>query len=162
MGFFSKLLKDLGEDPSKKVNDVGAQLMDGLLNSAASARPQPTQRPVQQKSLSVYDNIPAEENLFNFNGPYQTYFRRIFAEDFPGYEVAEQPAPHGKGTLFIFMRSGIGVLVVEVMSEDCTSNRVRRECEQAGNPYLRYYYNHWGWWNTRSYVRNRTRMALGL
>ena len=31
-----------------------------------------------------------------------------------------------------------------------------------GIPYIRFYYDHEGWWNTKSYVIRRTSEALGI
>ena len=36
-----------------------------------------------------------------------------------------------------------------------------QECAAAAIPYLRFYHNHDGWWNTRAYVTQRVRGALG-
>ena len=171
MGLFSKFLgKELGAEQAKKLDEAGAQILGKLFSGEAPARPQEAARsapeaPARQQTYaasSPYDAVPAEENSFNFGGPYQAYFRKVFAEEFPGWQISESEAPHGRGTLFTFSQGGGPALVVEVMSEGCSAQKVRRECERAGTPYLRYYYDHRGWWNTRSYVTERTRKALGI
>ncbi len=48
------------------------------------------------------------------------------------------------------------------MSESCEAKKFRDDCVRAGTPYLRFYYDHDGWWNTRSYVAGRIRGALKL
>ena len=48
------------------------------------------------------------------------------------------------------------------MSENSEANKLRASCRAQGLPYVRFYYDHDGWWNTRSYVAGRTRAALGL
>ena len=48
------------------------------------------------------------------------------------------------------------------MSENSEANKLRSACRAQGLPYVRFYYDHDGWWNTRSYVVSRTRAALGL
>ena len=54
------------------------------------------------------------------------------------------------------------VLVAELMSERSEANKLRSACRAQGLPYVRFYYDHDGWWKTRSYVVSRTRAALGL
>lgn len=175
MGLFSKFLgKELGAEQAKKLDEAGAQLLGKLFSGEAPARPQEAPKPAAEAARpaqpertysdedSPYEAIPAEENSFNFDGPYQAYFRKVFAEEFPAYQITEEKAPHERGTVFTFMQGGNRVLVVEVMCENCSAQKVRRQCERAGTPYLRYYYDHWGWWNTRSYVTERTRKALGI
>ena len=172
MGLFSKFLgKELGEAQAKKLEDAGAQLLGKLLGGEAPAKTPQAQQSAQQfaqqrtaekETASFYDEIPNEENSFSFNGPYQAYFRKVFAEEFPAWQITEAEAPHGRGTVFTFSQGGARALVVEVMSESCSSGRVRRDCANAGIGYLRYYYDHEGWWNTRSYVAERTRKALGI
>ena len=173
MGLFSKLLgKELGEAQAKKLDDAGAQLLGKLFGGDANAKPAPAApQPAARETTSAYaaggtshrgDALPAEENSFAFDGPYQAYFRKVFSEEFPAYQIGESPAPHGRGTLFTFSKNGGTALVVEVMSEGCSSQKVRKSCAMQGVPYLRYYYDHRGWWNTRSYVRERTGRALGV
>lgn len=172
MGLFSKFLgKELGEAQAKKLDDAGAQLLGKLFGGDETAPRQPAQQSAPRERTSAPaangtsprgDALPAEENSFAFNGPYQAYFRKVFSEEFPAYQIGESPAPHGRGTLFTFSKNGGTALVVEVMSEGCSSQKVRKSCAMQGVPYLRYYYDHRGWWNTRSYVRERTGKALGV
>jgi hypothetical protein len=41
------------------------------------------------------------------------------------------------------------------MSDGTQRYKLRNECRAQGIPYLRFYYDHDGWWNTRSYVTRR-------
>ena len=56
------------------------------------------------------------------------------------------------------------IIVVDDGSKDGSAKRaryrIRKECRAAGVPYLRYYYNYHGWWNTKAYVIERTGKAL--
>ena len=57
--------------------------------------------------------------------------------------------------------SGAGkALVVELMTESSEAVKFRNDCIKAGVPYLRFYYDHEGWWNTRSYLVGRMRGVL--
>ena len=106
--------------------------------------------------------MPAEENQYNFGGPFDAYFERIFKEDFPGYSFEKSYMGSGRTRIvYTFSRGGGIALVVELMSERCSVKRTRRDCESTGTPYLRFYYDHDGWWNTRSYVVRRIRKYLG-
>ncbi|MBR6460134.1 MAG: hypothetical protein IKS49_08320, partial [Actinomycetaceae bacterium] len=58
-------------------------------------------------------------------------------------------------------KAGAKALVVELMSERSSAKMLRWRCENEGVPYLRFYYDHWGWWNEKSYVIERTAKALG-
>ena len=106
------------------------------------------------------DRMPQEENQYNYPGNYVQYFAHIFQEDFPGYEAMNQPDPKGKATVFTLYNSGRKALVVELKSENSESNRLRRACQMEGTPYLRFYYDHDGCWNTREYVVTRVRSVL--
>ncbi len=108
-----------------------------------------------------YDTVPAEECQFNYNGPYLEYFKKIFREDFPEYEAELETLQEWRRYKFTLRKDGGIALVVELMSENSSVQRLRRECLQNGIPYLRFYFDHAGWWNTRKYVRERVSKALG-
>ena len=104
--------------------------------------------------------MPAEENQFNYPGTYIEYFDHVFKTEFPEYRITcEQPKYDG--TLFIFWQGPQRALVVELLPQHSAAAKLRKDCLSSGIPYLRYYYDHDGWWNTYSYVRDRTRAALG-
>ena len=105
--------------------------------------------------------MPEEENQYSYDGPFYEYFEKVFMEEFPDCDIQMEEAPFRHAMLCTFWRGGKKALVVELKSKRSTVERVRQECGQAGIPYLRYYYDVHGWWNTRTYVTNRTRDALG-
>ena len=106
--------------------------------------------------------MPAEENQFNSGKPYDQYFYDIFTEAFPTYQINNEKIRKGKATLFTFYNGSIKELVVEVMSENSSAMSVCFNCHKEHVPYLRFYYNHEGWWNTKKYVLNRVRNSLGM
>jgi hypothetical protein len=87
----------------------------------------------------------------------------IFLAEFPDYELVEEAGWGGpdRSWIFRFRKGGEDKLVVELLPENSSAVKLREKCRKQGLPYLRYYTNHEGWWNTRSYVVNRTRAALG-
>ena len=110
--------------------------------------------------VSWGSKMPAEENQFSYPGTYLEYFAHVFKEEFPEYNITYGQKPRILGALFTFW-SGTGkALVVEILPESSETVRVKKACAAQGVPYLRFYYNHHGWWNTRSYVTQRTRQAL--
>ncbi|MBQ6163728.1 MAG: hypothetical protein IJK23_04550 [Clostridia bacterium] len=163
MGLLSKFLKGEG---AKVLEDVGKDLLSKALGNEAqkpaaqqsASSPAPAQS--DYESDNPWDIMPAEENQYSFAGPYTAYFSGIFASEFPAYNVTQEPA--GSSTVCTFRQGGAKALVVELKSEKSEANRLRTECSRAGIPYLRFYYDHEGWWNTRSYVVNRVRAALGM
>ena len=163
MSFLSKLL---GNEGAKALEKAGKDLISKALNGEgaqpAAARPaRPAQDTYTAEPSNPWDVMPAEENQYNYNGPYTAYFAELFRAEFPGYEVLQESRNGGRATVYTFMQAGRKALVVELMSENSEANRFRTECGRAGIPYLRFYYDHQGWWNTRSYVTNRVRAALG-
>ena len=105
--------------------------------------------------------MPAEPNQFNYGGTYLDYFTGIFQTEFPEYRVARKVGASAKPvTVFTFWDGDRKALVVELMPQSSAAKKLRRDCAQQGIPYLRYYYDHEGWWNTRSYVIRRTKAAL--
>lgn len=108
------------------------------------------------------DDMPAEENQFNFGGDYRAYFEKIFAEDFAGFAVDKEiPSKFPSRTIYRLSSGGSAALVVELLPDTSSTKKLRRECEAAGTPYVRFYYDHDGWWNTREYVKSRINKALG-
>lgn len=142
-------------------------------NGAASARTSSASASygsaVSQSSASYGDsgfswgeNMPSEENQFNYPGTYVEYFRHVFSEDFPSYRLTDESVRKGRATVITLWNGEQKALVVELMSETSSAEKIRYSCQKEGIPYLRFYYNHHGWWNTRAYVVSRTRNALGL
>ncbi len=170
MGLFSKILgensdaekvaKDLIGGIIKTAQQQASSAGSGKAESGASygapaaAKPSPS-------GFSWGEEMPNEENQFNFNGTYTQYFESIFRAEFSNYRI-EKTAPGGSNrTVYTFYSGDRKALVTEIMSQNCSAKKLRRDCEAAGIPYLRYYYDHHGWWNTRNYVVTRTRAALG-
>lgn len=109
---------------------------------------------------SWYDAVPAEECQYNFNGTYLDYFSKVFREEFPGYETSLETIDPSRRYKYTFSRGGAAVLVVELMTERSEANSLRRECLKNGMPYVRFYFDHEGWWNTRGYVKERVAQKL--
>ncbi|MBE5958941.1 MAG: hypothetical protein E7254_08805 [Lachnospiraceae bacterium] len=106
---------------------------------------------------------PAEENQFNFKGTYLEYFGKVFKEEFPeyNYQIDKETDNWQNAGVITFYSGENKALVVELLSEASKRKKLRSECADNGIPYLRFYYDHRGWWNTRSYVVDRTKKALG-
>lgn len=161
MGFFSKLLKDNGGDAALNALKNVAR---GVMDSAAKQSGAPEHAPASRcpAAASPYDDMPAEENQFSFGGTYVQYFDTVFREAFPAYQITHTGGADGRSTVFTFSNGGTTALVVELKSERSSAQKLRRQCEETGTPYLRFYYDHHGWWNTRTYVTERTRRALHI
>lgn len=171
MSLLSKLLG--GKKPS--LSDV-VDLFQGK-----EARPEPdTARPAvqPQPAYNAYEpcgeptplgrswgeRMPDEPNQYNYPGSYKEYFEDIFRTEFAAYRVLRSENPLSRKTdIYTFYDVfDHQVLVVEVMDSGADLYKLRRDCERAGMPYLRFYHNHFGWWNARSYVVKRIRTALGI
>ena len=123
---------------------------------------EPVQQPVMQSAGDSYWNtVPQEECLWTFQGPYFLYFEKVFTESFPQYRTEREAAKGRKAVIFTFWNATEKALCVEIVAGNSSAKKFRAECQAAGIPYLRFYYGHWGWWNTRSYVENRVLNALG-
>ena len=182
MGLFSNLLGNAGKDIdlNKLAKQVGAAA-EAIANEAEKAAKQAAEKAAEGKAapaqrdaspapreesaapsgLSWGEEMPEEENQFNFNGSYQAYFEHIFAADFPAYGVEKESKAGSRRAVYTLTQGGRKALVVEVMSETSSAQRVRKACAAENVPYLRFYHDHSGWWNTRSYVTGRIRAALG-
>ena len=176
MGLLSKLLG--GDKNEKKAVDFLKGLVDEVKEKVEEAgistgndtekRSMPEQaEAVINEAAEVAggdswgDVMPSEENQYSFNGTYVEYFDRVFHEEFPSYRIEHAPAPNGRrATIFTFYNAQGKALVVELMSESSEAKKLRKECAAENIPYLRFYYDHHGWWNTRSYVVKRTLAAL--
>ena len=169
MGLLSDLL-------GKKAAQTAKDLMQSALRGAktqpsapaASHSPAPQapapaarqEEPLGPSGDSWGPVMPAEENQFNFNGPFTAYFEHVFQAEFPMLGSVREIFSGGRRAVYRFSRGGAPVLVVELLCEGSKAARQRRLCARDGIPYLRFYYNHEGWWNTRSYVARRMREAM--
>ena len=139
--------------------------------------------------------MPQEENEFTYHGDWRDYFRSIFRETYPGYEITEKETVSnhplngrsggqmlGKvklpalssypsfnssnlnilSEIYTFHKGDAVCLVVEVRTGESTAGNkaAKKSCETIGIPYVRFYYDHPGWWNTRSYVKERIIAAM--
>ena len=102
--------------------------------------------------------MPDEETQYNFKGTYTQYFESIFGAEFPRYFV--EKTTEGSRVIYTFRDGGAKALVVELLSEKSSVYKLRKACQKEGVPYLRFYYDHDGWWNTRAYVVQRVGDAL--
>ena len=176
MGLFDKLFADKNvESALNKMKEAAQELKDAAdklqfekpAQQAQQPRPaaQPYAAPAPAPSYSygdsVYDDVPAEENQYNFSGTYIQYFEKIFREDFGAYQFTAAPGTDERSPIYTFYRNGAKVLILELKSENSEAQRFRRAAEAEGVPYLRFYYDHEGWWNTRKYVTERIGKVLG-
>ncbi|MBO4562285.1 MAG: hypothetical protein J5772_01595 [Clostridia bacterium] len=115
-----------------------------------------------EEEASWYETVPEEECQYNYDGPYLDYFKKIFAEEFPEYKAPMKTINEWRRYQFTFLKDASEKLVVELMTEKSAANSLRRECLKAGIPYVRFYFDHEGWWNTRAYVVKRIKEALGV
>ena len=181
MGLFSNLFGNDGKDIDNalsKMKNLAEDIMDdGQINSQQS-KPAPSapvnsgvplnqnRRPEPEyiegpSGDSWGPNMPSEENQFNSGLSYQDYFANIFNSEFASYQIDKEVPGNRNAVIFTFRQAGVKKLVVEVISDRTNPYKYRNECRAQGIPYIRYYYDHDGWWNTKSYVVRRTSNALG-
>ena len=159
----AKSLTNAAEKAVNKIESYADNQSTPNQGSSFSSYASSNQQNAYEKSPSGFswgDRMPQEENQYNYPGNYVQYFAHIFQEDFPGYQAVNHPDPKGKSTVFTLYNAGNKALVVELKSENSESNYLRRSCQREGTPYLRFYYDHKGWWNTREYVVTRIRSVL--
>ena len=146
------------------LNDT--QASQGSAQSAPAAAPQ-NARPARrwgsdapESGFSWGEDMPAEENQYSFQGDYRSYFDMVFSQEFSQYRITRETPKKGHSTVYSFWLGERKALVAELMSDRSEANALRSDCRARGIPYVRFYYDHDGWWNTRSYVAQRTRAAL--
>ena len=181
MGLFSKLFGDNKEvkeafesaaktvlsGAEKKFGDLGeeAKSIAAEIKSAAQASDgreayAPAAKQAAPSGLSWGEEMPDEPNQFNYPGPYDRYFDNLFRTEFPEYDITCKESRYGKALVYTFRKDQRTALIVELLPQRSSVYKLRRDCATMGIPYLRYYYDHEGWWNTYSYVTERTRAAL--
>jgi len=173
MGLLSKILgatvdRTIEQTVKKAVNGAVSGALNAAMkqNAQAAAAAAPAQQSTRREEtepsgFSWGPALPGEENQYNYPGSYVEYFAHVFREDFPEYRVTHEQAAKRKATVFTFWSAaGSKALVVELMPESSEAKKLRNECANLGIPYLRFYYDHEGWWNTRAYVDQRVRGAL--
>ena len=175
MGILSKLFGDKNEKSAlDRLKGIVQEAVEGITGEEKPA-PAPQTQPLQVGGGSVTpipaatgpsgfswgEVMPDEENQFNYSGTYVEYFEKIFRENFPDYRIEKELRSGMKAAVFTFWRGDAKALVVELLSQGSDAYRLRKQCRADGIAYLRYYYDHEGWWNTKAYVIERTSGALG-
>ena len=177
MGFFSKLLgenSELGELLNDVANVIKQESVNLHESEIAGAETTYTDHDdsaylnkLEKENYGSADYgfswgpvMPDEPNQYNFNGTYKEYFRDVFSSTYSSYRIEESEAYNGRGTIFTFWEGDKKALVVELLSRKSSVCKLREDCQKAHIPYLRFYYDYDGWWNTREYVIQRTRVAL--
>ena len=148
------LLKKVKDEVEKKADEISAavsQLKDQQ-DDNASTESAPTVNIGVSEEVSFYDAIPAEENQYNFGGSFLEYFDKVFREEFPEYSITRKEFRPGRSYVYTFELDGKIALQAEIMSENCSANSFRKQCLTSGTPYVRFYFDHESWWNTRAYV----------
>lgn len=135
-----------------------ANIPEPVQNAAQNDIPEPVASP---SGLSWGETMPAEENQYNSGLPYYQYFDKILREGFPGYAISGESVRDGNGAVFTFTQGAGRALVVEILNRKSSAQKLRRTCREQGTPYLRFYHDYHGWWNTKSYVLGRVKKALG-
>ena len=106
------------------------------------------------------DDMPAEENQYNYNGHFTAYFENIFNTEFAAYRYEKAVLYEDRRIVYYFYSGDAKVLAVELMTDKSDARKFRNDCRKAGLAYVRFYFNHPGWWNTRGYVVRRIKEAL--
>ena len=171
MGLFSKIIGgsgagksalDLLKDAAGAVlSEAGKAAENAKRQTADTAAPQRREAPAPASGDSWGERMPDEPCQYNYPGSYLQYFDAVLREGFPEYDLRQEAGKDDRSPLFVLYRDGGRKLVVELKSERSSAQAIRRRCQEEGVPYLRFYYDHDGWWNTRSYVERRVRAALG-
>lgn len=146
MGFLSKLF-------GKKKEEQGFGFDQSYHLNESS-------RNLQAEEASWGDKMPSVENQYNYPGSYEEYFEDIFQRDFASYQVEKEAVVNGRTGVYSFWSGDEKVLVVELLSQASSRYMHRQLCREAGIAYLRFYYDHHGWWNTRDYVVGRIQDKL--
>lgn len=192
MGLFSNILGNANNDVNRALNRVKRAAEDAVVDAAAQEVRKEVMNSFQQNHPDVYAaaqnaqaaertntgsyqnctggssgdswgcDMPSEENQYNSGLSYQDYFANVFSGAFPAYQISRESIRNGRATLFVFSQAGAKKLVVELLPESSCPYKIKNECRAQGVAYIRFYYNHRGWWNTKSYVIRRTSQALGM
>ena len=131
---------------------------------------------------SCGEDMPDEPNQYNYRGTPQAFFQEVLMEAFPEYTVRMHDAPYPtrstweRGALgrlrevpgkpvpaYVFtIQDGDRIkLAVELLSQECRKRINNRSTfEEQNIPFTRFYYDVDGWWNTKSYIRERAYAAI--
>ncbi len=167
MGLFSKLFGNANQQIIQNItNDLLKKADQSSRQDTSSQQPDDARYKAQQSASELPSGfswgytMPDEENQYNFNGSYVQYFENIFRTEFPEYQTEYKTTRNMMTTVFTLWKDGKKALVVEVLSKTSNTKKLRTECQNANIPYLRFYHNYQGWWNTKKYVVTRAQMAL--
>ena len=159
-------LKEAAEKVSKEDVKNAFSFLGNLANNAGEVIKEEAEASFHNEAPVTYDNVsygefmPDEENQYNYPGNYVEYFEDVLKKEFPQYQLDIEPLRNNTATAFYLNKDGKKEMVIEVMSENSAAKKFRKECLEQGLRYLRFYYNHPGWWNTRAYVVERINKAL--
>ena len=173
MGLFSKLfgsdgkdiddalgkMKELADDmaSAKYADEDEKRIMN---NHSSSVSPVETEIPDGPSGDSWGPRMPDEENQFNSGLSYQDYFNKVLTEAFPDYQIEKETVRDGKDAIFTLTHYDSKKLVVDVRSSANNRYKIVKDCRKQYIPYVRFYYDHDGWWNTKSYVIRRCKEAI--
>lgn len=162
MGFLSKLF---GKELEKAATDLVNGILDGQSNSATNDKPAAQSAAPASGTARVTDHayggkMPTVENQYNYNGTYEQYFENIFSTELGMYRMEKSYLNGNSRTIYTFYSDSLKVLVVELRSESCGAKKLCADCEKENVAYLRFYYDHEGWWNTKTYVTERLLAAV--
>ncbi len=153
------LLQGKDEPSAKPSRPESASAQNTWSASTQNARTEPACE--GPSGFSWGERMPDEPNQYNYYGTFWEYFEDIFHRDFAAYTVTRKENPRALSVYtYTFTNDGQTLLVVELISRRNDVYKVRNDCRKQGIPYLRFYYDVDGWWNTRAYVIDRVGKAL--
>ena len=174
MGLLSKILGSGSKKAENAAVDFLKSVAKKIGESTDDKKPQAAPAPAKpaeaapaaeaERSDMLWGEImPKDENQFSFNGSYQEYFEGIFRSEFADLSFELTHPQYYRSDIYSFRQAGAKVLVIELMSGKCSANKLRRDTQRSGIPYLRFYTDcsDIGWWNARTYVIGRMKEALG-
>lgn len=169
MGLFSKFLGDLNRQIANNLTNEVIKKTEHQTNTSSHAQTEDAWSSQEESSkktgpsgFSWGPDMPEEENQYSYDGNYIDYFMNIYRSEFPEYRISCTPSGNMQYALIVFSQNDRTALIVELLSKSSSVKKWRNNCRKSGIPYLRYYHNVDGWWNTRSYVITRTRSALSV
>ena len=160
LNFLETLMK---EKEKEKAKENTAKDQNQEPQTAAPA-PQPAYNDIDDgpSGFSYGPRMPEEPNQYNYNGTYLKYFQNVYAEEFPSLR---QELVHKDCTWSYIINLYDGdrlALVAELLSRKSSAKKLRNDCGAKNIPYVRFYYDYNGWWNTREYVVTRSREAMNI
>lgn len=127
------------------------------------------------------ENMPSVPNQYNYPGSPEEYFMEVLRDAFPGKTVRkeeveyqspsiwikgpdkkfhEQPGKKTPACIFTIQQNGRILLAVELLSVSSKNfKQNQKSFADKGIPYIRFYHDVPGWWNTRAYVTQRALAA---